>query len=339
MIGIIALVLVMGVVYASNRKRSAKTVAIQTKIVQTVNFRNVISSSGKTAADRAVNLKFQTSGKLAWVKVKEGDSVSAYQAIAGMDVREVQKSLEKALRDYSSERNDFEETWRVTYGSKKPEQALTDTVKRVLEKNQWDLEKAVLDVELKHLAVEYATLVSPIDGIVTHIDTPIAGVNVTPAGAVFSVADPTSVIFEANVDELDVGDLTIGQEAQILLDAYPAASYSGTISFISYTSEQSSGGATVFPVKITFRNPPENLRFGLNGDINIITRQMDNVLTAPLEAIRDDQKGEYVYTKKEGKFKKVPVETSFRSEEEVVIASGLKEGDVVVTKGFLSIPK
>ena len=81
------------------------------------------------------------------------DRVKAYQAIAQLDSREVQKNLEKVLRDYSAERNDFEEMWRVTYkGIKDPQTALTDTVKRILEKNQWDLEKAVLDVELKHLA-------------------------------------------------------------------------------------------------------------------------------------------------------------------------------------------
>jgi macrolide-specific efflux system membrane fusion protein len=74
-----------------------------------------VQSSGKTKADTSAELKFQTSGKLAWVNVKEGDAVEAYQAIAGLDPREVQKTLEKALRDYSSERNDFEEMWRVTY--------------------------------------------------------------------------------------------------------------------------------------------------------------------------------------------------------------------------------
>ena len=311
--------------------------AIATAKAHNQNFVKSISSSGKTAAEKSVELKFQTSGKLTWVGVKEGDTVGAYQAIAALDSREVRKNLEKALREYSKDRYDFEETWRVTYGGKKPTDALTDTVKRILEKNQWDLELAVLDVELKSLAVEYATLVTPIAGIVTHVDTPVAGVNITPATAVFEVSDPSSIIFEASVDEVDINGLAIGQVASISLDAFPDATFSGAISYISLTSELSSGGATVFPVKIAFA-APELLRIGLNGDVTIELSRLDDVLTIPLEAVREDKDGTYVYKKEDNSYTKTRVTTGFRNESEVVITDGLSEGDTVVIKGFASIP-
>jgi len=336
---IIILLIIGGILFWSAQSATQKTAAsITTTKVKKQEFVKTLSSSGKTKADKSVELKFQTSGKLTWVGVKEGDTVNAYQSLAGLDSREVQKTLEKALRDYSSERNDFEETWRVTYDGKKPEQAFTDTIKRILQKNQWDLEKAVLDVELKHLAVEYSTLITPISGIVTRIDTPVAGVNITPATAVFAVSDPTSLVFEANVDETDVGNLSVGQTATITLDAFPEATFSGTISYISYISEQSSGGATVFPVKISFSNP-QNLRIGLNGDITIETNREPNVLTIPIEATREEKNQTYVYKKTDGKYKKVMVKIGTKNEDDVVITEGLFEGDTVVTKGFTSIPK
>lgn len=315
------------------RSRNAKAIAskVQTVEVKRTDFIKLVSSSGKTLADQSVDLKFQTSGKLAWVRVKEGDIVKAYQAIAGMDSREVKKNLEKALRDYSSERNDFEQ--------QRQDQALTDTMRRILQKNQWDLEKSVLDVELKHLAFEYATLISPIAGIVTHIDTPVAGVNITPASAVFHIANPESIVFEANVDEMDIGDVSLGLEATMYLDAYPESSFSGVISFISYSSEQSSGGSTVFPVKISFRTPPDTIRIGLNGDVKIIVKRIDNVLTVPLAAIREENGSQYVYKKMKGAIENVAVETGLPSEDEIIILSGLDEGDAVVTKGFSSILK
>ncbi|MBU1327429.1 efflux RND transporter periplasmic adaptor subunit [Patescibacteria group bacterium] len=139
----------IGGIWWTRRAKQQTASAITTAHVKQETFIKTISSSGKTKADRSVSLKFQTSGKLTWVGIKEGDTVAPYQAIAALDSREVQKNLEKALRDYDKERNDFEETWRVDYNGKKPEQALTDTVKRILEKNQWNLERAVLDVELK----------------------------------------------------------------------------------------------------------------------------------------------------------------------------------------------
>lgn len=331
-------ILISGIVFWSKKSAENKTsAAITTAKVQRKDFAKTLSSSGKTKAEKAVDLKFQTSGKLTWVGVKEGDAVKAYQALAGLDAREVQKNLEKALRDYSSERNDFEESRQITYGFKKTTD-VNDTIKRILEKNQWDLEKAVLDVELKHLALEFATLVTPISGIVTHIDTPVAGVNITPATAIFAVADPTSLIFEATVDETDVGSLIMGQHATITLDAFPEATYSGTISYISYISQQSSGGATVFPVKIMFERP-ENLRIGLNGDITIVTDQKDDVLTVPTEAIREEKGIWYVYKKINGKYEKIRVTTGAKNEDEIIVTEGLTEGDAVVTKGFTNIPK
>jgi macrolide-specific efflux system membrane fusion protein len=339
---IIALVLFLlvggGLAMRQRSASSRASTAITTAKVQRANFVNAISSSGKTAADKSVELKFQTSGRLAWVGVAEGDYVNAYQVIATLDVREVQKNLEKALRDYSLERNDFEEARQVTYGFKQPTD-VNDTIKRILEKNQWDLEKAVLDVELKSLALEFSRLVTPIAGVVTHIDTPIAGVNITPATAVFAVSDPTSLVFEANVDETDVGSLSIGQTATIMLDAFPEATFSGSISFISYSSEQSSGGATVFPVKIAFDDPQNVFRIGLNGDIQIETERQDDVLTIPTEAVREDTDGAYVYRKSDGKYETVRVATGAKSEEAIIVTSGLAEGDTVVTKGFTALPK
>lgn len=335
---LIILLVAAGVIFWSQRSATQKVAAsITTTTVKKSDFVKTITSSGKTKAVKSVDLKFQTSGKLTWVGVKEGDTVRAYQAIAKLDTREVQKNLEKALRDYSNERNDFEESRQVTYGFKKTTD-VNDTIKRILEKNQWDLEKAVMDVELKHIAVEFATLVTPIGGIVTHVDTSVAGVNITPATAVFTVSDPSSLVFQANVDETDISGITLGQPATITLDAFPQSSFSGVISFIAYSSEQSSGGATVFPVKIAFANP-DNLRIGLNGDITIETSRQTDVLTVPTEVIREEKGNTYVYKKTDGKYEKISVTTGIKNEDDIVIISGLVDGDTVVTKGFANLPK
>jgi RND family efflux transporter MFP subunit len=336
----IAVLLLVGGGFAiQNSKTRGTAQQIKTATVTQKTFTKSVQSSGKTKADKSADLKFQTSGKLAWVGVREGDTVAAYQAIAGLDPREVQKTLEKALRDYSNERNDFEEMWRVTYhGVQNPNTALTDTAKRILEKNQWDLDKAVLDVELKHLAVEYATLVTPIAGIVAHIDTPVPGVNITPATAVFEIVDPASLVFAANIDEVDIGTLSLGQTASIALDAFGDATFSGKVSYISYISETSAGGATVFPVKIAF-DEPQKLRIGLNGDVTIETSSIPDALLIPIEAIREQNSGKFVYKKTGKTYTLVPVAVGEQNDTEVVITGGLSQGDVVVTKGFSYVAK
>jgi RND family efflux transporter MFP subunit len=321
--------------YSANQRSVA---SVSTAKVKRGMFIKSISSSGKTKTDKSADLKFQTSGKLAWIGVKEGDTVKAGQVIATLDNREVQKNLEKSLRNYSEQRNAFDETRRFTYGNQQPTDGLDDRLKWVLEKNQWDLEKAVLDVELQHLAVEFSVLTSPISGIITHIDTPVAGVNITPASSVFSVADPGSLVFEANVDETEVGSLNIGQPAEIRLDAFSESTFSGKVSYISYASETSAGGATVFPVKIAFDNP-QNLRIGLNGDIDIEVDRQNDVIFMPIEASREDTDGAYVYTKTKTGFTKTRISTGQRNNTSIVVTSGLSNGDTVVTKGFSNLTK
>lgn len=337
---IIAVLLIAGFGYGfRHRAQKDSKDKIQTVEVKRTRITNSISSSGKTDAEKKVDLKFQTSGRLAWVNVKEGDSVTAWQAIAGLDTREVEKNLKDVLLDYSNERNDFEETWRVTYGGKKPTDALTDTVKRILEKNQWDLEKAVVDVEIKHLAVEYATLVTPISGIVTHIDTLVAGVNITPATAVFTIADPSSIVFSANIDEVDVGEIKEGMKAEVRLDAFPDLVFSGTVSKIAFSSQSSSGGATIFPVDISFDEHKDNLRLGFNGDVDIILETKDNVLVVPEEAVKTDGDKRYVYVEKNGSYEKRNVSLGLITDDAVEITEGVEEGEKVVTRNFSELPK
>ncbi len=334
----IILLLVAGFIWKKTSVQSKNASSIELYTVKKTQFIKSVSSSGKTKADSSVALKFQTSGLLSWVGVKEGDSVAKGQVIAQLDARDVQKSLEKSLRDYSATRNDFEETWRVTYkGTDHPTGALTDTVKRILEKNQWNLEKSVLDVELKHLALEYSRLVTPIAGIVTHIDTPVAGVNITPAGAVFEIIDPSSIVFEAKIDETDVGELAVGQKATVSLDAFSGKSFTGVIQSISYSAETSTGGATVFPVTIRIVSDVP-LRVGYNGDVSVETNQLSDVLVLPLAAIREDGKTKYVYKKTGDSYSKNPIESSVSNEDVAVVSKGLNEGDEVVVKGFNSIP-
>lgn len=321
------------------RLRSAEKSAIAIAPVTRKAIVVTSSSSGKVVPKRMADLKFQTSGKLVWVGVKVGDAVRKGQAIASLDSRDVRKNLEKALRDYSRQRNDFEEGRQVTYkGLSVPDHVPNDTMKRILEKNQWDLEKAVLDVELKSLSVEYATIISPIDGMVTHIDNPVAGVNITPATSSFTVIDRASLVFETNVDESDIASIALGQKATVSLDAFKDSSLTGVVSYISFTSASTSGGATIFPVEISVESTTL-LRVGYNGDATIVTKTTDPVLTVPQEAVGEQDNLFFVYRKKAGNYERVDIKTGISNDTDTQILSGINEGDEVVTKGFDSLPK
>jgi len=202
-----------------------------------------------------------------------------------------------------------------------------------LEKNQWDLEKAVLDVELKDIALKLATLITPIEGIVTKIDTPVAGINITPATAVFTVADPNSVIFVVNVDETDIGGVSLGQKVKITLDAFPGQEFEGEVIKISFASITTTGGGTVFPVEISL---PENtnlmFKVGMNGDAEIITQKKEGVLLIPASAVWQREDKNYVWKVVGGKAKKQEVKIGSEAEDSVEILGGLVEGEMVISE-------
>ena len=227
-----------------------------------------LSASGTVQASHEVTLTFQTAGMLMWLGISEGDHVEQWQALASLDTYTLERQLKDALIAYSKERNDFDEATNVTYRGMKPQDALTDTVKRILENNQWDLDDAINDVEIKNQAVKLATLVSPIDGIVTSVNPSVAGVNVTPATASIVIADPDSIQFVAEVDEFDISTVHIGQAATITLDAFEDTPVESHVERVAFTATQTSGGGTAYNVYLTLpSNVSQSYKIGMNGDV------------------------------------------------------------------------
>ncbi len=329
---IICALLVLGVYTYGNQVSRIGQSKIETVMVTRTTITDAITVSGKTSATEVVQLKFQTGGKLAWINVKEGDVVNAYTAVASLDTVDLQKNLTKTLRDYAKERSDFEEDRLVTYKDK----VMTDTVKRILEKNQWDLDKAVIDVELKNVSITLATLISPIAGIVTRVDTPVANVNVT-TNDIIEIINPASIVFRANVDETEIGSIHPEQEVEIELDAFPDTPFTGIVTQIAFASETTPAGATVFPVDSVFKDT-HNLRVGLNGDMKVLLKKSPDSLSVPSEAVRSEANVNYVIIKEGASFSKRPVTLGLQTETETEIVSGVKEGELIVSKGFEYLP-
>ena len=287
------------------------------------NLTQTVTASGKIKSQTQVDLKFQTSGQLAWIGVKEGDQVKKWQTLASLDKRELQLNLQKYLLDFSKERQDFDEDQKTTYRDK----TLTDTINRILAKNQSDLDKTVLDVEIKDLAIKLATLISPIDGIVTHIDVPVPGVNVLSTTANFTVADPENLVFEAEIDETDIGKLKLGQTGRLILDAFPNTPFNLTVDSIDFNSSTDAAGSTIYLVKFNLTNDTDlSYRLGMNGEVIITTNQKEAVLTVPIEAVSNNQ----IQLVEANQITQQTVVTGIESDTEVEIISGLTADQLVV---------
>jgi len=269
--------------YIYQRVASSQPVVKGTKsyVVKKQLIKDILTLSGEIEATEKVTLRFQSSGMLTWVGVKEGDFVKKYQGVASQDVRELERNLKKYLNTYMETRWDFE-TARDTNDIKNIgglTQDAREAALRALDIAQFDLNNAVLDVELKDIALKYAYLYSPIEGIVTMVDSPYAGVYVTSTQAEFEIVNPKTIYLSAIADQTDVVNLALGMKGTITFDPYPDDKIEGTVDQIGFTPKEDETG-TVYEVKIKLKddNLSTRYRLGMTGDIDFEMGQGRKVL-------------------------------------------------------------
>lgn len=292
-----------------------------------------ITLTGSVDASTKAELQFQTSGQLAWVGVKIGDKVRKYQAIASLNKEVLKKQLQADFNTYRSALATFDDT-QDDYKNEKDNLTLTDDMKRILVRSQNTLDNSVINYELQDLAVKYATLTSPINGIVTNVEQPNSGVNITPSSTTFSIIDPTSIYFKAQIDQEDVTRVKVGDKTTITLDSFPENNFESEVTYISFTpiSGQTS---TVYEIRFKLignDNQNINYRLGMDGDAIISLRQVENTLTLPANAVRQDKDEAYVFIKSgdDQILTKKTVKIGIETDDTIEILEGLSENDQVV---------
>ncbi len=238
--------------------------------VKTDSIKDSLTISGSISTDQIAALRFKNSGKLVWVGVKVGDRVKKGQAIASLDKAELQKSLKTQFNNYRSQLSTFDDT-QATYKSAKDNLLVTDTIERILVRTQNSLDNAVINYEIADMAIKESVLTTPIEGVVVSIDQPFAGSNITPASATFTIINPNSLYFKANIDQETVTKIKVEQPVSLQLDSFPDKEIESKITYIAFTPVPSET-STVFETR--FQLPVDNknmdYRIGMDGDVNII---------------------------------------------------------------------
>jgi HlyD family secretion protein len=166
--------------------------------------------------------------------------------------------------------------------------------------SQLDQSKAVL-VRTKDV-LQKTTYVSPINGIVSYLpvragEYVVPGIQNANGSFLMTLSDMSVVTSEVKVDETDIVNVRIGQDADVTIDAIPGKIFKGKVTEIgSQAVLRSSGLATTqtttsnqeakdFKVVVTLASPPENLRPGLSTTAKIRTAEKKNVIAIPIQAL------------------------------------------------------
>lgn len=321
---LVAILLVLGLGLFL-RPKSPPTLDLQT--VSRTNLVQSVSVSGAVAAKKIANLSFITSGLLTFIGAQEGDMVKAGQIVATIDQRTVEKNIQNAVDAY--------EIQKVSYNNVNDfngDRALSDTglsiaARRQLETAADSLDQAKVALDIQQIAQQQSVITSPIDGILTRLDAKTVGMNVTPT-MVFMVVDPKSLVFDMDVDEADIGKVTLNQLVKINLDPYPDSTLSFQVSNIDFVSHTTTNGGNAFTVEVKL--PTDNVgkyRVGMNGNAEIITGEHDHVLTVPQASLVNNDS---VFVKVARGYEKKRVTLGLQNDVDVEVTKGLQEGDKVV---------
>jgi HlyD family secretion protein len=142
------------------------------------------------------------------------------------------------------------------------------------------VKQAVEALSLAETRLGYATLASPLSGIVLSKNVE-PGEYVAPGTPVVTVGDLEDVWLRAYINETDLGRVKVGQRARVATDTYPGKTYEGQISFIASEAEftpknvqtQKERVKLVYRIKVDIRNPEMELKPGMPADADIIVSQ------------------------------------------------------------------
>ena len=187
-------------------------------------------------------------------------------------------------------------------------------------------------------ALAEAVLAAPFDGVITAIHV---AVGENASGQAVELLDNHSLEVVLGVDEVDIGQLSLGQPATLTMETWPDEDISSEIAAIAPSSSSNDSGVVTFDVHLALEETDLPILVGMTANADLITDVGENVLLVPNAAISADrQNGIYtvnlVRTEEDGSTTVVPIEVTIglKDKDHTQITSGLVEGDVVILGTF-----
>ncbi len=331
-----------GYEYYQTQQAAKQVAAVETAPVTRMNLKSTVSATGTIKPVDSVEVSPKITARISQVLVKENDRVTAGQTVAVLDGKDYQAKQDQAQLKVSNTQLEYQraqELYNLGAGTK---QAL-DTAK-------FNYDTAVSALTDAQSNVAETIITAPMDGIVVgepkSVGTMAVQGNSNPT-VIMYIANTSQKQIMAKIDETDIGQIKIGQDATFTVDTYTGQTFTAHVSKISQTdtsntwnttgssssgSSNSSSSASViyYYVTLDVDDPDDVLKLGMTARVEINTSEKENALVVPIAALKTNDKGSYVLRVNDnGQTEQVNVTTGIYSDEYVEILSGLDEGDKV----------
>ena len=349
--GAVAIIVIF--VWKCSGGKKEQEVSFETAKVEYQDIHTSITATGTIEPVTSVTVGTQVSGIVSKLYVDYNTVVKKGQVIAELDKTNLTSELNRAKAELTSAQS----TLTYEQANFKRYQTLFDkglvsandyeSAKLSYEKARQTVSSARESVQKAQTNLGYATITSPIDGVVLSKSveegqTVAASFN-TPE--LFTIAqDLTDMRVIANIDEADIGGVKEGQRVTFTVDAFPEDKFEGQVTQVRQEATTTSNVVT-YEVVISAPNKDLKLKPGLTANVTIFTLEKNHVLAAPAKALRfipneallkPDQKIEdieapqKVWTLEGNTFKAHKVETGITNGMLTEIVSGIKEGTEVL---------
>lgn len=348
-------------VYSFVKNKLQKKYDVTTVTLQQGDIKNGISATGTIEPVVEVNVGTQISGIIDNIYVDYNSVVKKGQILAEMDKSTLQSEYNSSLANYNSNKSEFSFQEKNYMRNKKlhDKELISDLdyeislnsylrAKSALEQSQAALYKAE-----KNLS--YATITSPIDGIITsklvEEGQTVASVFSTPI--LFTIAaDLKKVQIAVDVDEADIAGVRPGNKVEFYVDAYPNEIFYGIVRNIYIGSDMNTTGNTItdansvvtYEVVVETNNAGQKLIPRMTANTTIYTQCKSGVQVLPNQALRfnpmdyethgyaiKDCTSQYkVWTLKEDSLIAIPVQLGGSDNINTEIISGINVNDAVV---------
>ena len=309
---------------AGGRGGPGATVPVNGIVVIPKNFSNSLSLTGSLEANEQIEIRSEVSGIIKGLYFTEGSSVRKGQALLKINDIELQAQLSQALT-------------REKLASETERRANLLLEKEAISKEEYDIalaDKSTLQAATRLIRAQISRtlVVAPFSGRIG-LRTVSVGGYITPATIVASLisTDPIKVIF--SVPEKYSQQMRTGGDIQ-----FSVAGSSKKHTARVYAIEPGIN-ATSRTLQIAARasNPGGELLPGSFAKVDLPLATIADAILIPSEAIIPVEKGKKVFVARNGKATEVLIETSTRTEKEVLVTSGLQKGDTVLTTGIMAL--
>ena len=291
---VVALVVLGVAAYFLGKPDTKETISFDTATVGQTNIQNSITATGTIEPVTSVTVGTQVSGIVSKLYVDYNSVVKKGQVIAELDKTNLMSQLNSAKTQLATAQSqlNYQTTnynrYKTLYQKGLVAADDFDNAKLSYTQAKEQVASAKEEVQRAQTNLGYATITSPIDGIVLSKSVEegqtVAASFSTPE--LFTIAqDLTNMQVVADVDEADIGDVKEGERVSFTVDAYPDDTFEGTVKQVRQEATTTNNVVT-YEVVISAPNADLKLKPGLTANVTIYTAERKGVLSVQSKALR-----------------------------------------------------